>query len=139
VKRAVLDTNVVVSACFWRGPSSQCLEAWAQGSFTALVSPPILAEYADVLERLRGRYPEKPWVDWVSALRDDAELLFPAIRIPDAFADPDDAMFGECAVAGEADFIVSGDKDQVQAVVSIRGILILSPARFLELLRSKGT
>jgi len=48
-------------------------------------------------------------------------------------------MFGECAVAGEADFIVSGDKDQVQEVVSIRGILILSPARFVELLRSKGT
>ena len=75
----------------------------------------------------------------VSALRDDAELLFPGVRIPDPFADPDDEMLGECAVAGEADFIVSGHKAHVQAVVSIRGIPILSPARFLKLLRAKGT
>lgn len=92
MKRVVLDTNVVVSACFWRGPSWQCLEDWSEGRFTALVSPPMLAEYAEVLERLRLRYPDKPWVDWVAALRDDAELVFPAIRIPDAFLDPDDAL-----------------------------------------------
>lgn len=88
MKRVVLDTNVVVSACFWHGPSWQCLEAWASGRFIALVSPPMLTEYAEVFERLRQRYPDKPRVDWVSALRDDAELVFPAIRIPDADARP---------------------------------------------------
>jgi putative PIN family toxin of toxin-antitoxin system len=134
VKRVVLDTNVVVSACLWRGPSSQCLEAWSRGAFLALVSPPILAEYVDVLERLRQRYPDKPWVDWVSALRDAAELVFPALQIPDAFVDPDDAIFAECAVAGEADCLVSGDKAHLQAAASVRGIPILSPARFLEIL-----
>lgn len=136
MRRVVLDTNVVVSACFWRGPSSQCLEAWARGNFIALVSPPILAEYAEVLERLRGRYPDKPWVDWISALRDDAELIFPEIRIPDAFTDPNDALFAECAVAGEADYLVSGDKVHVQSARSIRGVSILSPAQFLKLICS---
>ncbi|MCC7376520.1 MAG: putative toxin-antitoxin system toxin component, PIN family [Verrucomicrobiales bacterium] len=139
MKRVVLDTNVVVSACLWRGPSSRCLEAWSQGGFLALVSPPMLAEYADVLERLRQRYPDKPWVDWVSALRDAAELVFPALQIPDAFADPDDAIFAECAVAGEADFLVSGDKAHVQAAAAVRGIPILSPARFLEIIGSERT
>lgn len=136
MKRVVLDTNVVVSACFWRGPSSQCLEAWARGEFTALVSPPMLAEYFEVLERLRHRYPDKPWVDWVSALRDDAELVFPAIQVPDAFDDPEDAMFAECAIAGKADYLVSGDKEHVQAAGSVRGIPVLSPARFLEAFRA---
>jgi putative PIN family toxin of toxin-antitoxin system len=136
VKRAVLDTNVVVSACFWRGPSWQCLEAWSRREYTALVSPPMLAEYADVLERLRARYPGKPCVDWVSALRDDAELVFPAVRIPDAFSDPDDALFAECAVAGEADYIVSGDKEHVQAAGEVRGIPVFSPAYFLQVLRA---
>ncbi|MBX3748392.1 MAG: putative toxin-antitoxin system toxin component, PIN family [Verrucomicrobiae bacterium] len=135
MKRVVLDTNVVASACFWRGTCWQCLEAWVAGKFTALVSPPMLAEYTEVFERLRQRHPDKARVDWVAALRDDAELVFPAVRIPDAFGDMDDAVFAECAVAGEADFLVSGDKEHVQAVGSIRGIPVLSPARFLEVLQ----
>lgn len=134
--RVVLDTNVVVSACFWRGACWQCLEAWAGGRFIALVSPPILAEYAEVFERLRQRHPERAYVDWVSALRDDAELVFPAMKLPDAFEDPDDAILAECAVAGEADHLVSGDKEHVQAAGDVRGIPVLSPVRFLEVLGS---
>lgn len=136
MKRVVLDTNVVVSACLWRGVCWQCLEAWAGGRFTALVSPAMLAEYAEVLERLRQRYPEKPFVDWVAALRDDAELVFPAVRMPQAFEDPDDVVFAECAVAGVADALVSGDKEHVQAVGSVRGIPVLSPSRFMEVLNA---
>lgn len=137
MKRVVLDTNVVASACFWRGVCWQCLEAWVGGRFTALVSPPILAEYAEVFERLRQRYPDKPCVDWVAALRDDAELVFPAVKIPDAFEDVDDLIFAECAVAGEADYLVSGDQEHVQAAGDVCGIPVLSPARFLEVLRAE--
>lgn len=103
-----------------------------------MVSPPMLTDYFEVFERLRQRYPDMPCVDWVSALRDDAELVFPAIRIPEAFEDPDDAIFAECAVAGEADYLVRGDKEHVQAAVEIRGIPVLSPTRFLEVLEAAG-
>ena len=136
MKRVVLDTNVVAGACFWRGVCWQCLEAWAGGKFTALVSPPILTEYVEVFERLRQRYPDKPCVDWVAALRDDAELVFPAVRISDAFEDPGDAIFAECAVAGEATYLVSGDKQHVQTRGEVRGIAVLSPSRFLEVLKA---
>lgn len=94
----------------------------------------MFAEYAEVFDRLRHRYPEKPHVDWVSALRDDAELIFPAIRLPEVFIDPDVIQFAECAVAGEAGILVSGDKAHVQKAGSIRGILVVAPARFLELM-----
>jgi predicted nucleic acid-binding protein len=98
----------------------------------------MLTEYAEVFERLRQRYPDKACVDWVSALRDDAELVFPALKIPDAFEDPDDAIFAETAVAGEADYLVSGDKGHVQAVGEVRGIPVVSPPRFLEVLNAAG-
>ncbi len=100
----------------------------------ALVSPAILSEYAEVFERLQNRYPKKAFVDWVSALRDDAEIVFPAIRIDDAFDDPDDAPFAECAVAGEADCIVSGDKEHMQKRQTVLGIPVLSPTQFLTLI-----
>ncbi len=135
MKRVVLDTNVVASACFGRGVCGQCLEAWVGGRFTALVSPPLLTECTEVFEGLRQRYRDKPCVDWVAALRDEAELVFPAIQIPDAFEDPDDAIFAECAVAGEAEYLVSVDKERVQAAGKVRGIPVLSPARFLEILQ----
>lgn len=138
MKRVVLDTNVVVSACFWRGPCWQCLEAWAEGEFTALISPAMLVEYSEVFERLRLKYPQKPCVDWVSALTDDAELIFPAVKFPNVFQDPDDAIFAEVAVAGEADCLVSGDKAHIQVVGEIRGIPVVSPMRFLEMLKTSG-
>lgn len=134
--RAVLDTNVVTSACFWRGPSFRCLESWAGGRFTALVSPQILAEYAVIRDRLRDRYPDRAFVDWVAELRAAAELVFPAVRLPDVFDDPDDAPLAECAVAGEAAYLVSGDKRHVQAVGEFRGVLIVPPARFLTILEA---
>ena len=52
--RTVFDTNVVMSASFWKGPSLDCLRAWERGGCEALVSPPILAEYAEVTDRLRN-------------------------------------------------------------------------------------
>lgn len=135
--RAVLDTNVVASACFWRGPSFRCLTAWAEGRFTALVSPQILTEYAETFDRLRRRYPGRPFVDWLADLQGGAELVFPAVRLPDVFTDPDDAALAECAVAGEAQYLVSGDKRHVQAVGSFRGVEIMPPAQFLELLEEE--
>lgn len=98
----------------------------------------MLTEYAEVFERLRQQHPEKPYVDWVSALRDAAELVFPAVKIPRVFLDPDDVVFAECAVAGEADVLVSGDKQHVQATGNVRGIPIMSPARFLGSLKTTG-
>lgn len=49
-------------------------------------------------------------------------------------ADPDDDIFFECTVAGDASIIVSGDP-HLQMVGSYRGIRVLSPTDFLTLLR----
>ena len=47
--------------------------------------------------------------------------------------DLDDNKLFECAVAGSAAYIVSGD-DLVQAVGALRGIGVVSPPLFLEIL-----
>lgn len=48
-------------------------------------------------------------------------------------ADPDDNKFLECAIAGGADYIVSGDAHLVE-MEEYRGIQILTPAEFLVVL-----
>lgn len=112
-----------------------CLRAWQRGEIEALVSPAILAEYAEATERLAAKYPDRAAVRWAEALAASAELVFPAVRLRGVTPDPGDEMFFECAVAGEADFLVTGDKRHLQSLERIREVRIVSPAAFLEVLR----
>lgn len=115
----------------------ECLRSWVEGRCEALVSPMILAEYAEVADRLQARYPDRKPVRWASALGASAELVFPNVRLRGVTPDPDDEMFLECAVAGGAHFLVTGDKRHLQSLVEVRGVRIVSPAVFLEILRSE--
>ena len=133
---AVFDTNVVVSACLWRGAPFECMAAWAGGRCRAAISPQLLAEYLETLEELRLDYPQRPVVDWASALRDAADLVFPVERAIGIVADPFDEMILECALAASADFIVTGDKKHLLPLEIFRGIAILNPSDFLRALPS---
>ena len=108
--KAVFDTNVVASASFWRGKPFDCLAAWAEGQCEAVVSPALLAEYHETIEELRLDYPDQSPVEWAVALAESALLVFPTDRATGATHDPGDEMVLECAVAAEADYIVTGDK-----------------------------
>lgn len=55
--KAVVDTNVLVSGIFWKGPPRKVLEAWRAGVFRLAVSPPVLNEYERVLAELAAKYP----------------------------------------------------------------------------------
>ena len=129
--KVVFDTNVVASASFWRGVPFDCLAAWAQGRCEAVVSPALLAEYHEILEELRLDYPDRAPVEWVNALTEAATLVFPTDRASGVTTDPDDEMILECALAAEADYIVSGDKKHLLALRQFRGIPIISPSDFL--------
>jgi putative PIN family toxin of toxin-antitoxin system len=129
--KAVLDTNVVASASFWRGPPFDCLRAWIQHRFEAVVSPPLLAEYHETILELKREYPNRTFVPWAELLTESAALVFPSDRAIGATDDPDDEMILECALAAEANLIVSGDKRHLLALGQFRGIPIISPADFL--------
>ena len=129
--KVVFDTNVVASASFWRGAPFDCLAAWAQGRCVAVVSSNLLAEYHETVGELRLDYPGRKCVEWVAALTESAELVFPVERAAGATPDPDDEMVLECALAVEADFIVSGDKKHLLALRQFQDIPIVSPAEFL--------
>jgi putative PIN family toxin of toxin-antitoxin system len=129
--KVVFDTNVVASASFWRGTPFDCLAAWAQGRCEAVVSPALLAEYHETIEELRLEYPARKPVEWVNALTESAELIFPTERATGATPDPGDEMVLECALAAEADYIVTGDKKHLLPLREFHDIPIVSPADFL--------
>jgi uncharacterized protein len=133
MKRVVFDTNVVVSACFWRGAPFDCLTEWAQRKVDAVISPPLLTEYEETFEGLRIEYAHLAYVNWVELLQESALMVFPVERATGATPDPFDEMVLECALAADADVIVSGDKKHLLKLRGFRGIPIVSPAEWLRL------
>jgi hypothetical protein len=138
VIRAVLDTNVLVSYLLAHRPPISTLidHHLGRDDFVLVTAPELLAELDRVLgypklqrycteeERLR-------FMALVMALGDVAEL---PEAIPRISRDPDDDQVLACAVAGEADVIVSGD-DDLLALERVGGIPILTAAQFLDLLK----
>ena len=130
----VLDTNVFVSAVFFGGPPGRVLAAWRDGVIDVVVSREIVREYVRVGERLSERFPGValgPALDLVAAV---AELVA-APPLPSAVCrDPDDDKFLACAMAANAKYIVSGDRDLL-AVSPYRGVTVVRPRDFIERLR----
>jgi predicted nucleic acid-binding protein len=79
-------------------------------------------------------YAARKFVAWADVLAESATLVFPMENAAGATTDPDDEMILECALAAEADFIVTGDKKHLLPLRQFRDIPIVSPADFLRLL-----
>ncbi len=133
--RVVVDTNVLVSGIFWAGTPCKVLEAWASDTFAVCGSAEILEEYFEVIDRLSVRCGREDLARrWKVYLFDHIDMVEPIHSFNDC-RDPDDAKFVECALAGNAAYIVSGD-DDLLVLANIGGIEILTPAQFLKAVES---
>jgi uncharacterized protein len=130
--RFVFDTNSIVSGLLL--PESKPRQAFdrAQDQGSILISIPILTELNEVLSRKKfDKYlPEEKRKRFLAVLAKEAELIEITEEIADC-RDPNDNKFLELAVCGNADCIISGDKDLLE-LNPFRGIAILKPDEFLK-------
>ena len=136
--KVVLDANIFVSATVAsKGKPAQILDAWRDGYFDLLVREDIIEEIREVLHRpriqKRHQWTKEEINHFLNGLREFAiptpgELVVEVI--PD---DPDDNMYVACAVEGEADYIVSGDR-HLRKLGAYQGIPIVTPTQFLTIL-----
>jgi uncharacterized protein len=136
--RIVLDTNIVVSALFWRGTPHILLQTIRQqGSHQLFSSPVLLTELAEVLVR--------PWSAKRLALLDRAaheilaeyidsiEIVSPVAAPPAVTRDSDDDHVIAAAVAADAALIVTGDSDLLDVGTHAR-IRVVTASEALRLL-----
>lgn len=131
--RVVLDTNVYFSAFTHpEGPPFRIWQKAVNRSYTLLASPSILREVAGVLREV-VHWREIDIVAHLKLVAKVAEIISPAINLRVIADDPADDRILECAVAGKADLVVSGDR-HLRKLKSFRGIGIVQPSDFLRTL-----
>ena len=132
LRRAVIDTNVVVSAFVFRaGTLAWLREAIVNGALIPLVSDETLAEMVRVLAYPRFGLTAEDRENIIVHYMEHAEAIKQPrtrARLPQC-RDPHDEMFIRLAYAAKADAIVTGDNDLLALAPESR-IPILTPVAF---------
>ncbi len=136
---AVVDTNIFIRALIKpQGSVGPVLTRLRDGDYILLYAELLLDELLAklALPRIRAKYHlSDEDVETVLALiLLRGEPITPNRRIT-ACRDPKDNIVLEVAVAGQADFIVTGDNDLL-VLHPFEGIPIVGPSEFLEALES---
>jgi putative PIN family toxin of toxin-antitoxin system len=132
IHKVVFDTNILFSAAGWEGNPHLAVQAARQGKCLSVTCETILGELEEKLRLKRGLNDQRA-AEIVREIRTFSKV----VPIPDILkivtADPDDDPVVECAVVGQAAFIVNGDK-HLLALGQHEGIRIVKAADFLTLL-----
>ncbi|HEX9023739.1 MAG TPA: putative toxin-antitoxin system toxin component, PIN family [Geobacteraceae bacterium] len=127
--KAVFDTNVLIAAFISEGVCAKILTRARKKQFQLVTCPFVLNELERVLKKKF-----KATTDEVNQALD---LITETVHIevapvknaPGICRDPDDDNVLACALAAEADYLVTGD-DDLLVLKSHRGIKILAPRDF---------
>jgi hypothetical protein len=107
--RAVLDTNVLVSAIISDGKARTLLKKAIANQYHFVTSDLILKELATVLCRPKFKTTQKEVSRIIYALSKTAEVVDVKTKIEAVKEDPKDNMIIETALDGESQIIVTGD------------------------------
>jgi putative PIN family toxin of toxin-antitoxin system len=143
--RALLDTNVLISYLLSRQPTTSAtgliIRAALVGRFTLLFTAGIADELDEKLATrpdLAARIPRADADELLLTLGTVAEVI-PRLGepYPEVGRDRKDDYVIAHAVAANADYLVSWDKD-LRDLVQVDGVKVVSPPEFLALLRESG-
>jgi putative PIN family toxin of toxin-antitoxin system len=130
--RWVVDTNVLISAFLWQGTPGRVIELAASGEVLIFTSRVLLEELRASLAKKKLVRPTAATglsaADIVRAYRQIATIVVPRRLVKGRSRDSDDDAVIACALAANADVIVSGDDDLLSLRV-VEGIRVVTAAQ----------
>ena len=134
----VLDTNVMISALISAGgPPAQIIDLWEAGVFDVATSAPLLDELKRALDYEQVKKYLKCAPEEINTLlrrwRTASIYVDPEVELEVVEDDPEDNRVLECAIAAEANYIISGDNHLLD-LGEYQGVEVLPPAGFIVLL-----
>ena len=128
--RVVFDAGVVFSGAGWRGEAHLCLLAMARRRLTAFATAETVAELRRVVDEIGFKARHSPYsiLDWYYST---VKLVSPAPLGKQRSGDSKDDPYLACALAAEADVVVSRDEDLL-VLGKPFGIEIITPRELLK-------
>jgi len=130
--RAILDTNVLVSAIFFGGAPRRNHKLWADDRFELVLSPAIFDEYLRACARLSASRPGLEYEEVLATIAGHGTLVPDSPSTAPITRDPDDDKFMLCGKTSQS-IVVSGDAD-LHDVAGWQGVEVVRPRTFLGLL-----
>lgn len=132
--RVILDANVLIAAVAGRGLCESVLELCLE-EHDLIVSEKLLEEvHRNLVKKIQ--LTDDVALDFCRLLRNNATMAAPATVSPDACRDPKDSYLLGLSESGQADFLVSGDKDLIESGWQGRS-QVVSPRQFWEKCRQR--
>ncbi|MEA1991218.1 MAG: putative toxin-antitoxin system toxin component, PIN family [Thermodesulfobacteriota bacterium] len=130
--KLIVDTNVLISGIL-KDKKPERVILFAAGNLVVdwIVSPEIMTEYKEVLGRDKFRLPADILKHWFDILDRSTSTIEPNLSI-DFSRDQKDAKFLVCAIASNADYFITGDRDFNQAQKLLK-TTIISVSMFIKL------
>ena len=134
--RVVLDTNIILASFSRKSPYRLVMDVFKSRGFPLCVTTEILLEYEEKLHEKFSKeaaslfmeaLPDRSNVDWVNIFF-KWNLVYP---------DLDDNKFVDCAIAANADYLVTNDRDyNPLKKLAFPRLTILKMEGFIEILSS---
>jgi putative PIN family toxin of toxin-antitoxin system len=127
--RVVFDTNIFVSAFVIKGSiAEKAIIQILKNKDTLLISKEIIGEVLSVLSSKFSR--DREAISQVAVhLSELAELVYPGKKLRVFKDDPDNRIL-ECAIYGNADVVVTGDKEMLK-LKKYKGVKIITLKEYL--------
>ncbi len=130
--RVIIDTNILVSAAISGKKPEEVINFIIDSSdYEWIVSEEILAEYMEVLNRRKLKLSEEKRKRWLNVVNNSTTLInvSEVVNFP---RDQKDAKFIACAIASQAEFLITGDRD-FEEFKELENTFIISVSLFKEL------
>lgn len=131
--KLVLDTNVLISALSSRSVYHWLVTALFNEKFHVFITDEILLEYQEILER---KYSATTANNFIAALQLLQTVHFTHIYYRwQLLQDADDNKFADCAIAANADYLVTNDRDfNILKRINFPRISVVTISEFEEIL-----
>jgi len=129
----VIDTNVLISATLFGGNPEKILDMAQEGRINLLISNEMLDEFKKVLHE-KFDFSIIMAAQTASVIKEISTIITSGRKLSVIKQKESDNRILECAVAGSAQYIITGDTKHLLPLKKYRKIKILKPAQFLKLM-----
>jgi putative PIN family toxin of toxin-antitoxin system len=132
--KVVLDANIFVSSFFWGGNPRLVLKRAIAKQDELFITKEILEEIGDVLGRPKFHTSKEQIDHYIKSIKSIGNMVAVTGKIENGSRDKTDNKYIECGIAGNVDYIISGDIHLLE-IKKYKEIEIITAKEYLEIFK----